>query len=68
MPTAGTRKPSGPNQTRGNARGGPANRGARGGRASLNPSVDNFQPGNKRPRGDSDIGNGSKRPRGGGPS
>lgn len=70
VPTAGTRKPSGPNQTRGGARGGPANRGGRGGpqgRVSLNPSVDNFQPGNKRPRGDSDIGNGSKRPRGGGP-
>lgn len=70
MPTAGTRKPSGPNQTRGGGRGGPANRGNRGGaqgRASLNPSADNFQPGNKRPRGDSDMGNGPKRARGGGP-
>lgn len=67
MPTAGTRKPSGPNQARGGGRGGAGNRGGRGqGRPSLNPSVDNFQPGNKRPRGDSEIGNGAKRPRGGG--
>ncbi|KAI0888277.1 uncharacterized protein GGS22DRAFT_198077 [Annulohypoxylon maeteangense] len=71
MPTAGTRKPGGPNQTRGGARGGGnANRGGRGGaqgRASLNPAVDNFQPGNKRPRGDSEISNNAKRVRGGGP-
>lgn len=70
MPTAGIRKPSGPNQPRGGARGGPANRGGRGGaqgRAGFNPSADNFQPGNKRPRGDSDMGNGPKRARGGGP-
>ncbi|KAI1205501.1 uncharacterized protein F4807DRAFT_280489 [Annulohypoxylon truncatum] len=71
MPTAGTRKPGGPNQTRGGARGGGnANRGGRGGaqgRASLNPSADNFQPGNKRPRGDSEISNNAKRVRGGGP-
>ncbi|XXG95864.1 Protein mlp1 [Hypoxylon texense] len=70
VPTAGNRKPSGPNQPRGGGRGGPGNRGGRGGaqgRASLNPSADNFHPGNKRPRGDSDIGNGPKRARGGGP-
>ncbi|OTB12142.1 hypothetical protein K445DRAFT_77258 [Daldinia sp. EC12] len=68
LPTAGTRKPSGPNQARGGGRGGAGNRGGRGqGRPSLNPSVENFQPGNKRPRGDSEIGNGAKRPRGGGP-
>ncbi|KAI5866033.1 hypothetical protein GGS23DRAFT_555135 [Durotheca rogersii] len=69
LPVPGTRKPSGPQ--RGGARGGaPPNRGGRGGaqgRSSLNPSVDTFQPGGKRPRGDSDIGNGAKRPRGGGP-
>lgn len=46
MPTAGTRKPSGPNQARGGGRGGAGNRGGRGqGRPSLNPSVDNFNPG-----------------------
>ncbi|KAL7622484.1 Protein mlp1 [Parahypoxylon ruwenzoriense] len=70
MPMTGTRKPSGPGQGRGGARGGATNRGGRGGaqgRASLNPSAGDFQPGNKRPRGDSEIGNGAKRPRGGGP-
>ncbi|KAI1806249.1 hypothetical protein F4811DRAFT_511209 [Daldinia bambusicola] len=68
MPAMGTRKPSGPHQARGGGRGGAGNRGGRGqGRPSLNPSVDNFQPGNKRPRGDSEAGIGAKRPRGGGP-
>ncbi|XDG06092.1 hypothetical protein ABKA04_005707 [Annulohypoxylon sp. FPYF3050] len=70
VPTAGARKPGGPNQARGGGRGGGnANRGGRGGaqgRASLNPSADNFQPGNKRPRGDSEISNNAKRVRGGG--
>ncbi|GAP89422.1 putative filament-forming protein [Rosellinia necatrix] len=66
----GARKPSGPQIPRGGARGGGPQRGRGGGghqgRASLNPSVDSFQPGAKRPRGDSEIGNGSKRARGGG--
>lgn len=54
---------------RGGARGGRG--GARGGaqtRQSLNAGADNFQPGNKRPRGESDIGVGAKRQRGGGPT
>ncbi|KAF2965088.1 hypothetical protein GQX73_g8492 [Xylaria multiplex] len=66
----GARKPSGPQIPRGGARGGGSQRGRGGGhqgRASLNPSADNFQPGAKRPRGDSEVGNGTKRPRGGGP-
>ncbi|RYC63747.1 hypothetical protein CHU98_g2476 [Xylaria longipes] len=55
-------------RTRGGARGGGPQRGRGGhqGRTSLNPSVDNFQPGAKRPRGDSEVGNGPKRARGGG--
>lgn len=41
--------------------------GARGGRGNLNPVATDFQPGNKRPRGDSEIGaGGAKRARGGG--
>lgn len=70
MPATGIRKPGGPNQTRGGGRGGQANRGGRGsaqGRASLNPTAENFQSGNKRTRSDSDMGGGSKRPRGGPP-
>ncbi|KAI1338892.1 hypothetical protein F5Y15DRAFT_101352 [Xylariaceae sp. FL0016] len=68
----GNRRASGANLPRGGARGGPMNRGGRGGaqqgRNNLNPSADNFQPGNKRPRGDSEAaGNGPKRARGGGP-
>ncbi|KAI0420921.1 hypothetical protein F5X98DRAFT_361591 [Xylaria grammica] len=65
----GARKPSGPQIPRGGARGGGAQRGRGGshqGRMSMNPSADNFQPGAKRPRGDSEVGNGTKRPRGGG--
>jgi nucleoprotein TPR len=69
--TGGARKPSGTHIPRGGGRGGGA-RGGRGGahqgRNSLNPSADNFQPGAKRPRGDSEVGNGPKRPRGGGPA
>ncbi|KAI0973417.1 hypothetical protein F4678DRAFT_471201 [Xylaria arbuscula] len=67
----GARKPGGPQIPRGGARGGGSQRGRGGGhpgRASLNPSADNFQPGLKRPRGDSEVGNGQKRPRGGGGS
>ncbi|KAI1504752.1 hypothetical protein F5X99DRAFT_370877 [Biscogniauxia marginata] len=67
----GGRRASAPNQPRGGGRGGGLNRGGRGGgqqgRASLNASAENFQPGNKRPRGDSEAGNGPKRARGGGP-
>lgn len=54
----------------GNQEGGPAHAGrggrggARGGRASLNPVASDFQPGNKRPRGDSEVGGGAKRARG----
>ncbi|KAI1145467.1 hypothetical protein F4825DRAFT_467309 [Nemania diffusa] len=65
----GARKPSGQQIPRPGARGGGSQRGRGGGhpgRASLNPSADNFQPGAKRPRGDSEIGNGPKRARGGG--
>ncbi|TRX91646.1 hypothetical protein FHL15_007428 [Xylaria flabelliformis] len=64
----GARKPSGQQIPRGGARGGGSQRGRGGhpGRASLNPSADNFQPGAKRPRGDSEVGNGPKRARGGG--
>lgn len=54
---------------RGGARGGRG--GARGGaqtRQSLNAGAENFQPGNKRPRGESDVGAGAKRQRGGGPA
>ncbi|KAK7743720.1 Protein mlp1 [Diatrype stigma] len=55
------------NRGRGGARGGRGGRGGgQQGRASLNPSVENFQPGAKRPRNDSDSGNGPKRARGGG--
>ncbi|KAI0907405.1 hypothetical protein F4823DRAFT_630418 [Ustulina deusta] len=67
----GARKPGGAQIPRGGARGGGSQRGRGGGhqgRASLNPSADNFQPGAKRPRGDSEVGNGQKRPRGGGGS
>ncbi|KAJ2905788.1 hypothetical protein MKZ38_004465 [Zalerion maritima] len=39
-------------------------RGGRGGRGGLNPSADNFAPGNKRPRGDGEAG-ANKRQRGG---
>ncbi|KAI3324369.1 hypothetical protein HD806DRAFT_494888 [Xylariaceae sp. AK1471] len=67
--TGGARKPTGTHIPRGGARGGGV-RGGRGGahqgRNSLNPSADNFQPGAKRPRGDSEVGNGQKRARGGG--
>jgi nucleoprotein TPR len=38
--------------------------GGRGGRGGMNPQVQDFQPGNKRPRGDSEIGQGAKRARG----
>ncbi|KAI0405056.1 hypothetical protein F4802DRAFT_607044 [Xylaria palmicola] len=65
----GARKPSGPQLPRGGARGGGHQRGRGGahqGRPSLNPSADNFLPGAKRPRGDSEAGNGPKRARGGG--
>ncbi|KAI1356007.1 hypothetical protein F5Y01DRAFT_301576 [Xylaria sp. FL0043] len=65
----GARKQGGPQIPRGGARGGGAQRGRGGhqGRQSLNPTADHFQPGTKRPRGDSEVGNGQKRPRGGGP-
>ena len=43
-------------------RGGRGGRG--GGRGGLNPVVSDFQPGNKRPRGDSEVGSGAKRARG----
>ncbi|KAF4460417.1 hypothetical protein FALBO_12811 [Fusarium albosuccineum] len=43
-------------------RGGRGGRG--GGRGSLNPVANDFQPGNKRPRGDSEVGGGAKRARG----
>ncbi|KAI9150240.1 Nucleoporin nup211 [Paramyrothecium foliicola] len=54
----------------GNQEGGPVHAGrgrggARGGRGNLNPVASDFQPGNKRPRGDSEIGGGAKRARGG---
>lgn len=65
----GARKSTGPQMPRGGGRGGGPQRGRGGGhpgRASLNPSVDNFQPGAKRPRGDSEAGSGPKRARGGG--
>ncbi|KAI0026037.1 hypothetical protein F4780DRAFT_718219 [Xylariomycetidae sp. FL0641] len=62
------RKASGPGvPARGGGRGGRGGRGGAQGRASLDPSADNFQPGAKRPRGDSEAGNGPKRARGGGP-
>ena len=54
------------NRGRGGARGRGGRGGAQQGRASLNASAENFQPGNKRPRGDSEAGNGAKRARGGG--
>ncbi|CEJ80105.1 Putative Filament-forming protein [[Torrubiella] hemipterigena] len=38
--------------------------GARGGRGGMNPVAADFQPGSKRPRGDSEAGAGAKRPRG----
>ncbi|KAH8649160.1 hypothetical protein BX600DRAFT_404258 [Xylariales sp. PMI_506] len=72
LPKSNLRQPSGTYQApRGGARGGRG--GGRGGnRASLNPGADNFQPGtgNKRPRGDSEVGTGAgaKRIRGGGPA
>ncbi|TGJ79498.1 hypothetical protein E0Z10_g9260 [Xylaria hypoxylon] len=65
----GARKPSGAQIPRGGTRGGGPQRGRGGGhpgRTSLNPSVDNFQPLGKRARADSEVGNGTKRPRGGG--
>ncbi|KAM5341605.1 hypothetical protein ACJ41O_014636 [Fusarium nematophilum] len=47
---------------------GHAGRGGRGGRGGarggLNPGANDFQPGNKRPRGDSEVGGGAKRARG----
>lgn len=49
--------------TRGGRGGG---RGGRGGRGGLNASASDFQPGNKRPRGDSEVSGGAKRARGGG--
>ncbi|KAK2769965.1 filament-forming protein [Colletotrichum kahawae] len=64
---AGNRVSSG-----GAERGGGAGRGgrggARGGHAAMNPGANDFQPGNKRPRGDSEAGGagGAKRARGGG--
>ncbi|KAK8045384.1 filament-forming protein [Apiospora rasikravindrae] len=69
---SGLRQPSGPYQAPrgGAARGGRG--GARGGmqgRVSLNAAAGDFQPGNKRPRGESDAaGAGAKRQRGGGPA
>ncbi|KAK8085096.1 Protein MLP1-like protein [Apiospora hydei] len=70
---SGLRQPSGPYQV---PRGGGAARGGRGGarggmqgRASLNAAAGDFQPGNKRPRGESDAAAaGAKRQRGGGPA
>ena len=47
---------------------GHAGRGGRGGRGGarggMNPGANDFQPGNKRPRGDSEVGGGAKRARG----
>lgn len=43
-------------------RGGRGGRG--GGRGGMNPGANDFQPGNKRPRGDSEVGGGAKRARG----
>lgn len=69
-PSSGIPKPTGlpmpGNRGRGGARGRGGRGGAQQGRASLNASAENFQPGNKRPRGDSEAGNGAKRARGGG--
>ena len=69
-PTSGIPKPSGLPMPGNRGRGGARGRGGRGGgpqgRASLNAAAENFQPGNKRPRGDSEAGNGAKRARGGG--
>lgn len=54
----------------GNQEGGPTHStrggrgGGRGGRGSLNPGATDFQPGLKRPRGDSEAGGGAKRARG----
>ncbi|RYP10585.1 hypothetical protein DL764_000555 [Monosporascus ibericus] len=72
--TSGIPKPTGlpmPSATGHRGRGGARGRGGgRGGgqqgRASLNASAENFQPGNKRPRNDSEAGSGAKRARGGG--
>lgn len=70
LPKSNLRQPGTTYQaTRGGARGGRG--GARGGaqtRQSLNAGAENFHPGNKRPRGESDIGVGAKRQRGGGPA
>ncbi|KAG5972102.1 hypothetical protein E4U55_000906, partial [Claviceps digitariae] len=38
--------------------------GHRGGRGAMNPGASDFQPGSKRPRGDSEVGGGAKRARG----
>lgn len=71
-PTSGIPKPTGlpfPSGATNRGRGGARGRGGRGGgqqgRVSLNASAENFQPGNKRPRNDSEAGNGPKRARGG---
>lgn len=63
--------PPGQRTGSGNQEGGPAHAGrggrggARGGRGGgMNPGVQEFQPGAKRPRGDSEIGGGAKRARG----
>ncbi|KAF4974407.1 hypothetical protein FZEAL_8681 [Fusarium zealandicum] len=56
------------NQEGGPGHGGHAGRGGRGGRGggrgNLNPVANDFQPGTKRPRGDSEVGVGAKRARG----
>jgi nucleoprotein TPR len=77
QPKSGLRPPTGTYQapgTRGTTRGGRGGNVGRGGghpggRPSLNPHADHFQPGNKRPRGDSEVGAGGngaqKRMRGG---
>lgn len=62
--------PPGQRTASGNQEGGPAHAGrggrggARGGRGNLNPGASDFQPGNKRPRGDSEAAGGAKRARG----
>ncbi|KAK5996455.1 Protein MLP1-like protein [Cladobotryum mycophilum] len=61
-----SQRTTGGHQEAGTAHAGRGGRGgARGGRGGMNPSVSDFQPGSKRPRGgDSDAGAGAKRPRG----
>ncbi|OAA51540.1 filament-forming protein [Metarhizium rileyi] len=55
---------SGNQEGGGTGQGGRGRGGHRGGRGGMNPGVSEFQPGTKRPRGDSEVGGGAKRARG----